>query len=138
MASTTPDSAEVEVEAATESELRVEDIAANLVEEEPRLVLEQDKEVTLRITRSLELATILRNFRTTIGHLRIFSRNYVDTSTRFPDTVVVFREGSPILGLGCEAASEVDGDIRYMWTRNGRFIDTASAHATFETHNNGE
>ena len=52
--------------------------------------------------------------------------------------MVVFREGSPILGLGCEAASEVDGDIRYMWTRNGRFIDTASAHATFETHNNGE
>ena len=72
MASTTPDSAEVEVEAATESELSVEDIAANLVEEEPRLVLEQDKEVTLRITRSLELATILRNFRATIGHLRIF------------------------------------------------------------------
>ena len=73
MASTTPDSAEVEVEveAATESELRVEDIAANLVEEEPRLVLEQDKEVTLRITRSLELATILRNFRATIGHMRI-------------------------------------------------------------------
>ena len=51
MASTTPDSAEVEVEAATESELSAEDIAANLVEEEPRLVLEQDKEVTLRITR---------------------------------------------------------------------------------------
>ena len=71
VASTTPDSAEVEVEAATESELSVEDIAANLVEEEPRLVLEQDKEVTLRITRSLELATILRNFRATIGHMRI-------------------------------------------------------------------
>ena len=71
VASTTPDSAEVEVEAATESELSVEDIAANLVEEEPRLVLEQDKEVTLRITRSIELATILRNFRATIGHLRI-------------------------------------------------------------------
>ena len=69
VASTTPDSAEVE--AATESELSVEDIAANLVEEEPRLVLEQDKEVTLRITRSLELATILRNFRATIGHMRI-------------------------------------------------------------------
>ena len=71
VASTTPDSAEVEVEAATESELSAEDIAANLVEEEPRLVLEQDKEVTLRITRSLELATILRNFRATIGHMRI-------------------------------------------------------------------
>ena len=65
-------------------------------------------------------------------------REIVDTSTRFPDTVVVFRETSPILGLGCEAASEVDSDIRYMWTRNGRFIDTTSAHATFETHNNGE
>ena len=49
MASTTPDSAEAE--AATEAVLSVEDIAANLVEEEPRLVLEQDKEVTLRITR---------------------------------------------------------------------------------------
>ena len=70
MASTTPDSAEAE--AATEAVLSVEDIAANLVEEEPRLVLEQDKEVTLRITR---LYSWQRNFATfgelSAGHLRI-------------------------------------------------------------------
>ena len=139
VASTTPDSAEAE--AATEAVLSVEDIAANLVEEEPRLVLEQDKEVTLRITRLTagnEISQLSENYRPAISEYCEFSRNYVDTSTRFPDTVVVFREASPILGLGCEAASEVDSDIRYMWTRNGRFIDTTSSHATFETHNNGE
>ena len=80
-----------------------------MVEDEviPQLVLEEEKEVTLKITE-------------------------------FSDSKIVFRESSPILGLGCEAASEVDNNIRYMWTKNGRFIDTANNHVTFETSNNGE
>ena len=100
---TTPDPEEVE--AVTEAI----NIADNLVEDEviPQLVLEEEKEVTLKITE-------------------------------FSDSKIVFRESSPILGLGCEAASEVDNNIRYMWTKNGRFIDTANNHVTFETSNNGE
>ena len=80
-----------------------------MVEDEviPQLVLEEEKEVTLKITE-------------------------------FSDSKIVFRESSPILGLGCEAASEVDSNIRYMWTKNGRFIDTANNHLTFETSKNGE
>ena len=99
---TTPDP---EVEAVTEAV----NFADNLVEDEviPQLVLEEEKEVTLKVTE-------------------------------FSDSKVVFREFSPILGLGCEARSEVDSDIRYMWTKNGRFIDTANNHVTFETSNNGE
>ena len=58
--------------------------------------------------------------------------------TEYSDSVVVFRENSPILGLQCEATSEVDTDVKYMWTKNGRFIDTSSDHVTFETHNNGK
>ena len=57
--------------------------------------------------------------------------------TEFSDSKVVFRESSPILGLGCEASSEVDGDIKYMWTKDGRFIDTGNSHVTFETRKNG-
>ena len=99
---TTPDP---EVEAVTEAV----NFADNLVEDEviPQLVLEEEKEVTLKVTE-------------------------------FSDSKVVFREFSPILGLGCEARSEVDSDIRYMWTKNGRFIDTANSHITLETSNNGE
>ena len=99
---TTPDP---EVEAVTEAV----NFADNLVEDEviPQLVLEEEKEVTLKVTE-------------------------------FSDSKVVFREFSPILGLGCEARSEVDSDIRYMWTKNGRFIDTANSHVTLETSNNGE
>ena len=83
--------------------------ADNLVEDEviPQLILEEVKEVTLKVTE-------------------------------FSDSKIVFRESSPILGLGCEARSEVDSDIRYMWTKNGRFIDTANSHITFETSKNGE
>mgnify|MGYP001326886384 CR=1 FL=1 len=83
--------------------------ADNLVEDEviPQLILEEVKEVTLKVTE-------------------------------FSDSKIVFRESSPILGLGCEARSEVDSDIRYMWTKNGRFIDTANSHVTFETSKNGE
>ena len=55
-----------------------------------------------------------------------------------PDSVVVFRETSPIMGLNCDASSEVDNNIKYMWTKDGRFIDTESEHVTFETQNNGE
>ena len=54
-----------------------------------------------------------------------------------PDSVVVFRETDPILGLNCDASSEVDNDIKYMWTKNGRFIDTDSAHVTFESQQHG-
>lgn len=99
---TTPDPEEVE--AVTEAV----NLADNLVEDEviPQLVLEEEKEVTLKITE-------------------------------FSDSKIVFRESSPILGLGCEAASEVDSNIRYMWTKNGRFIDTANSHVTFETSKNG-
>ena len=50
---------------------------------------------------------------------------------------MVFREESPILGMSCAASSDVDDDIKYMWTKNGRFIDTSSSHVTFETKNNG-
>jgi len=39
--------------------------------------------------------------------------------------------------MSCDASSEVDNDIKYMWTKNGRFIDTSSSHVTFETKNNG-
>ena len=71
VASTTPDSAEAE--AATEAVLSVEDIAANLVEEEPRLVLEQDKEVTLRITRLTagnEISQLSENYQPNIVNFR--------------------------------------------------------------------
>ena len=99
---TTPDPEE---EAVTEAV----NFADNLVEDEviPQLVLEEEKEVTLKITE-------------------------------FSDSTIVFRESSPILGLGCEARSEVDSDIKYMWTKNGRFIDTANNHVTFETSKNGK
>ena len=101
---TTPDSIDEE-EDATETVI-VEDIADNLVDKAQEIIVEEEKEITLRIT------------------------DYSDSS-------VVFRKTSPILGMSCEASSEVDNDIKYMWTKNGRFIDTTSSHVTFETNNNG-
>lgn len=107
-ANTTP---EDNITSAPEEEAVTEAVnfADNLVEDEviPQLILEEVKEVTLKVTE-------------------------------FSDSKIVFRESSPILGLGCEARSEVDSDIRYMWTKNGRFIDTANSHVTFETSKNGE
>ena len=107
-ANTTP---EDNITSAPEEEAVTEAVnfADNLVEDEviPQLILEEVKEVTLRVTE-------------------------------FSDSKIVFRESSPILGLGCEARSEVDSDIRYMWTKNGRFIDTGNSHVTFETSKNGE
>ena len=58
--------------------------------------------------------------------------------TEYSDSVVVFREDSPILGMSCAASSDVDDHIKYMWTKNGRFIDTNGGHVTFETNNNGK
>ena len=101
---TTPDSIDDE-EDATETVI-IEDIADNLVDKTQDIIIEEEKEITLRIT------------------------DYSDSS-------VVFRKTSPILGMSCDASSEVDNDIKYMWTKNGRFIDTTSSHITFETNNNG-
>ena len=102
---TTPDGIDDE-EDVTETVI-VEDIADNLVDKAQAIIVEEEKEITLRIT------------------------DYSDSS-------VVFRKTSPILGMSCEASSEVDNDIKYMWTKNGRFIDTTSSHVTFETKNNGK
>jgi hypothetical protein len=55
-----------------------------------------------------------------------------------PDTTAVFkRNGSP-LGLECDAASEVDNNIVFQWTKDGRFIATTSRHVRAETRSNGK
>ena len=57
--------------------------------------------------------------------------------TSYPDSSVVFRRASGPLGLNCDAESPVDGDIKFMWTKNGRFIDTNSNDVSFESNTNG-
>ena len=58
--------------------------------------------------------------------------------TSYPDSSVVFRRSSGPLGLVCDAKSEVDQDINFMWTKNGRFLDRSSGHVTFESQTNGK
>jgi hypothetical protein len=54
------------------------------------------------------------------------------------DTTAEFKGKGAPLGLVCDAASEVDNDIKFQWTKNGRFIDTTSSHVTLETMTNGK
>ena len=54
-----------------------------------------------------------------------------------PDTTAVFKGNGSPLGLVCDAASDVDNDIQFQWTKNGRFIDTRSSHVIAETMKNG-
>ena len=56
----------------------------------------------------------------------------------YPDSSVVFRRSSGPLGLSCDAKSEVDQDIKFMWTKNGRFLDSSSGRVTFESQTNGK
>ena len=57
------------------------------------------------------------------------------TSTQ--DSSLVFRRSSGPLGLTCDARSAVDDDIKFMWTKNRRFVDTSSGHVSFESQTNG-
>ena len=58
--------------------------------------------------------------------------------TEDSDTVAEFLDNRSPLGLVCNAASQVDDDIVYQWTKEGRFIDTTSGHVTLETQNSGK
>ena len=57
--------------------------------------------------------------------------------TDYPEQSISFRSSSGPLGLNCDAHSMVDNDIKFMWTKNGRFIDTAAGHVIFEYQTNG-
>ena len=54
------------------------------------------------------------------------------------DTTAVFQSNGSPLGLECDAASEVDNNIVFQWTKDGRFLDTTSSHVTAETRRNGK
>jgi len=53
-----------------------------------------------------------------------------------PGDSAVFKRGT-VLGLQCDAYSEVDNSIEFSWTRDGRFIDTSTGHVTYESSSNG-
>ena len=57
--------------------------------------------------------------------------------TDYPEQSISFRSNSGPLGLNCDAHSMVDNDIKFMWTKNGRFIDTTAGHVIFEYQTNG-
>ena len=57
--------------------------------------------------------------------------------TDYPEQSISFRSSSGPLGLNCDAHSVVDNDIKFMWTKNGRFIDTTAGHVIFEYQTNG-
>ena len=57
--------------------------------------------------------------------------------TDYPEQSISFRSNSGPLGLNCDAHSLVDSDIKFMWTKNGRFIDTTTGHVIFEYQTNG-
>ena len=57
--------------------------------------------------------------------------------TDYPEQSISFRSNSGPLGLNCDAHSLVDNDIKFMWTKNGRFIDTTAGHIIFEYQTNG-
>ena len=57
--------------------------------------------------------------------------------TDYPEQSISFRSSSGPLGLNCDAKSLVDNDIKFMWTKNGRFIDTSAGHVIFEYQTNG-
>lgn len=57
--------------------------------------------------------------------------------TDYPEQSISFRSSSGPLGLNCDAHSLVDNDIKFMWTKNGRFIDTTAGHVIFEYQTNG-
>jgi len=53
-----------------------------------------------------------------------------------PGDTAVFRRGT-VLGMSCDAYSEVDNEVEFSWTKNGRFIDTTTGHVHFESKDNG-
>ena len=57
--------------------------------------------------------------------------------TDYPEQSISFRSSSGPLGLNCDAHSLVDNDIKFMWTKNGRFISTTAGHVIFEYQTNG-
>jgi len=53
-----------------------------------------------------------------------------------PGDTAVFKRGT-VLGMSCDAYSEVDNEVEFSWTKNGRFIDTTTGHVNFESRENG-
>jgi len=53
-----------------------------------------------------------------------------------PGDTAVFKRGT-VLGMSCDAYSEVDNEVEFSWTKNGRFIDTTTGHVNFESRDNG-
>lgn len=49
---------------------------------------------------------------------------------------VIFKRGN-VLGLQCEATSKVDIDIKYSWTKNGRFMDVSGPRIFLESAKRG-
>jgi len=53
-----------------------------------------------------------------------------------PGDSAVFMKGT-VLGMSCDAYSEIDNKVEFSWTKNGRFIDTTTGHVFYESQKNG-